>query len=162
MGRINKTKKGKLALSASHANDPSSNKIPSLRPSKNDEKGSENKGDETIRGKKQRKGEVVGKVTLTSRLPSDGILRLNPNGLRGEVKWTKWLPISSKVNYSIFHEFKDKTSSQMIYSNINGIGCKLIQIKKLQAIGSLDTLLNSRYKAVYVDGVKQNNVYFIE
>ena len=29
-------------------------------------------------------------------------------------------------------------------------------------MGSLDTLSNSRYKAVYVDGVKQNNVYFIK
>ena len=85
------------------------------------------------------------------------ILRLNIQGLRGEVPWTKWSFINGKGKFSVYHEVSNVKHQSILHTSIDGTGCKAIKMTRFQFLGTVEGTVpigEEAYRSVFVDGIK--------
>ena len=85
------------------------------------------------------------------------ILRLNIQGLRGEVPWTKWSFIDGKGKFSVYHEVSNVKHQSILHTSIDGTGCKAIKMTRFQFLGTVEGTVpigEEAYRSVFVDGIK--------
>ena len=89
------------------------------------------------------------------------VLRLNKEGLRGEVPWKKWSLISEKGKFSVYHEFHGAKVQSIQRASVQGCGSENMLVSKFRFLHKVERTNLEGFQAVYIDGVKMEQTYYV-